>query len=130
MSIEIGKTYSVLYPFVLRDVDVAPDDPEAAVPKTIKSWCPGVEWERNDPYSDADACADALGEMLLTVIDIHKPGRFPVRVFYTRQWKDPNGHTFGKGALRIATMEKFRRLAKGYQHEVYIDGDIARPHHK
>lgn len=120
-EITIGKTYAVRYPFVLRDVDVPPDDPEATS-MSIKSWCPGVEWEHSDPYSDADARADAFGEMLMAVIDVHKPGRFPPRVFYTRQWKDPTGRVFGKAGLRIVTAEKFRRLCKGYRHEVYVDG--------
>lgn len=117
-QIEVGKTYNVRYPFVLEDVELPPDDPEATQMAKVKSWRPGVKWEQDDEYSDAAACADAFGEMLLTVVDVHKPGRFPTRVFYTRQWKDPNGRVFGKGGLRITTLERFRRISRGYQHQI------------
>ena len=121
LQIEPGRTYAVPFPFVLEDVEIPPDDPEATALVKVKSWRPGIEWD-TDNYGNSEACADALGEMLLTVVDIHKPGRFPSRVFYTRQWKDPKGRVFGKGGLRITTLEAFRRRATGYRHEVYIDG--------
>lgn len=121
-EVEIGKTYSVRYPFVLEEVELPPDDPEATQMATVKSWRPGVEWEQQD---EGQACgvAEAIGEMLLTVVDVHKPGRFPTRVFFTRQWKDPNGRVFGKGALRIMTLDAFRRRMRGYLHEFWIDGE-------
>ena len=121
-QIETGKTYSVRYPFVLEDVELPPDDPEATQPAIVKSWRPGVEWERDDDGS-AEAVAEAMGEMLLTVIDVHKPGRFPTRVFYTRQWKDPTGRVFGKAGLRITTIDAFRRRMSCYMHEFWLDGE-------
>lgn len=122
LEVETGKTYSVRYPFVLEDVELPPDDPEATQPAMVKSWRPGVEWEQEDE-GQAYGVAEAVGEMLLTVIDVHKPGRFPTRVFYTRQWKDPNGRVFGKGGLRITTLDAFRRRMRGYMHEYWLDGE-------
>lgn len=122
-GITAGRVFAVAYPFVLEDVDVPPGDPEALELVTIKIWRPGVEWEQEDEGSAA-ACADAFGEMLLTVVDVHKPGRFPTRVFYMRQWKDPTGKVFGKGGLRIATLEKFKRLCRGYRHDIWVDGEL------
>ena len=122
IEVETGKTYSVRYPFVLEDVELPPDDQEATQMAMVKSWRPGVDWEQADEYR-ADAVAEGMGEMLLTVIDIHKPGRFPTRVFYTRQWKDPSGRVFGKGGLRITTVDAFRRLMSGYRHEFWLDGE-------
>lgn len=121
--IEVGRTYVVRYPFVRSEVELPLNDPEATEIVTVKGWRPGVDFVQYG--DDHDACADAFGEMLLTVVSLHKPGRFPVRVFYTRQWKDPDGKVFGKGALRIATQEKFRRISKGYRHELWIDGELA-----
>lgn len=123
-EVEIGKTYSVRYPFVLEDVELPPDEPEAwdKPPVMTKSWRPGVEFEQEDE-GQAYGVAEAVGEMLLTVIDVHKPGRFPTRVFYTRQWKDPNGRVFGKGGLRITTLDAFRRRMRGYMHEYWLDGE-------
>lgn len=118
--VEIGKTYSVRYPFVLEDVDLPPDDPEATQMATVKSWRPGVEWEQDE--WGTYGVAEAIGEMLLTVIDVHKPGRFPTRVFYTRQWKDPNGRVFGKHGLRITTLDAFKRRMRGYMHNYYLGG--------
>ncbi|MFZ5621139.1 MAG: hypothetical protein ACOY5W_08980 [Pseudomonadota bacterium] len=120
-QITVGETYSVRYPFVREKVELFGEDG----PYETMSWRPGAEWEQEDEYRDAVACADAFGEMLLTVVSLHKPGRFPTRAFYTRQWKDPDGRVFGKGGLRISTAEKFRRISKGYRHEVWVDGERA-----
>lgn len=82
---------------------------------TVQSWRPGVRWVQ--VYDDSEAEAEGIGAMLLTVIDVHKPGRFPARVFFTRQWRDPDGKVFGKGGLRITTVPAFLRRTKGYMHE-------------
>jgi hypothetical protein len=117
MSIEIGKTYEVAYPFVLEEVDLPPDDPEGGM-RSVKSWRPGVGFIHSDPNCDADSYADAFGQMLLTVVDVHKPGKYPARVFYTRKWRDPKGREFGKAGLRITTTPAFKRLLAGYRHEI------------
>ena len=121
-AIETGAVFSVPYPFSHTTVDLPSGDPEAPY-STFKSWKPGPYWEQCEG-GDFDAFADGVGAMLLTVIDVHKPGRFPARVFFTRQWRDPNGKVFGKGALRITTVPAFRRRIKGYLHEFYLDGEI------
>lgn len=123
-ALEAGKTYVVSYPFVLQQVEVPSDDPDSFGMMEITSWCPGIRWESFDASCEGDAVADGLGEMHLTVVDVHKPGRYPTRVFYTRQWKDPIGNVFGKGGLRIATEEKFRRLARGYKHDFIMNGGV------
>ena len=125
-QIEVGKTYIVRYPFVRDEVELPPDDPEATQMAKVKCWRPGVDWEQENAGS-AVACADSFGEMLLTVVDMHKPGRFPTRVFYTRQWKDPDGRIFGKRSLLITTQERFRRISRGYRHEIWVDGEKQQP---
>lgn len=120
--IEIGKTYTVRYPFVLAEVELWPDDPEATAPVTVKCWRPGTEFEEVEtPYNSRTECyAGGHGSMLLTVIDVHRPGKFPTRVFYTRQWRDPTGKVFGKGGLRIKTQQAFNRMLAGYRHEYEV----------
>lgn len=108
----------VVYPFVRCRVSVF-DGVDGCT--EIDSWKPGVEYREvragNAYYEpEAEAFADGVGRMLLTEVSRHRPGRYPERVFYTRAWVNPDGVTFGKPALRIATAEKFRRLCKGYQH--------------
>jgi len=117
-AVEIGKTYRVRYPFVLAMVDLPDPDPEGPGFYTTKSWRPGVE-HGNDDNGDGWSAADGHGEMLLTVVDVHKPGRFPARVFFTRQWQDPAGKVFGKGKLHIMTLPAFKRRLGGYLHEYY-----------
>lgn len=115
-QITAGETYSVRYPFVRAEFEMPPDDPEATQLATVQGWRPGVEFDNDDGYGEAGAAADGDGEMLLTVVSLHKPGRFPERVFYTRQWKDPDGRVFGRGALRTTTTGNFRKLLRGYRH--------------
>ncbi len=80
----------------------------------VIGWRPGTRAEQTSP-DDGEDFADATGTQILTVVSIHKPGRFPMRVFYTRQWRDPDGREFGKAHLRVTTMQAFQTLIKGYR---------------
>ena len=80
----------------------------------LPTWIPGHRYEATGP-EDSGEVADAEGSATFTVIDVFKPGRFPTRVFYTRAFTTPDGKTFGKGGLKIATLDKFRRLTRGYR---------------
>lgn len=118
-----GSFIEVCYPFVLEEVELPPDDPEATGPNKVMSWRPGIRGVLVPP-DESEFVADAEGTMILTVVSTHKPGRFPERVFFTRKWRCPKGREFGKPKLHIVTAEKFRRLARGYQHEYrLLDGD-------
>lgn len=120
MHIAEGSTHSAAYPFC-RDTAYLPDEDGMA---EVPTWRPGTRNEHID--DDFWIAADAMGEMLLTVVGVYKPGRFPTRVFYTRQWKDPEGKVFGKGKLHITTQQHFRSLLRGYRHEYHLeDGPVA-----
>lgn len=114
-----NATFEVRYPFILEDVDLPPDDPEGSYPNTVKSWRPGTRYVHVPP-DDSEAVADGEGVMLMTVVSTHKPPGYPERVFYTRRWRSPVGKEFGRPKLHIVTAEKFRRLARGYQHEYRV----------
>jgi hypothetical protein len=118
--IEENKTYTVEYPFCRDKVSVPPDDEDGDFCE-IDTWRPGTKY-----VDGPDACtedtyvisvADAMGKMHLSVVSIHRPGKFPTRVFFTRQWQDPDGKTFGKGKLHVTTQQAFTRLLRGYRHE-------------
>lgn len=114
---KIGDIFVVKYPFVRCEVDIYhPDDDGGVTHQALKSWRPGCECETND-YGGADWSCDKEGEMILEVISIHKPGKYPERVFYTRKWKNPAGEIFGKPGLKITTSQNFKQLAKGYRHD-------------
>lgn len=114
-KLSAGTAFEVTYPYFREMVCLPPDDPEATSMAEVESWRPGVRWVQ--VYDDSEAEADGIGAMLLTVVDVHKPGRFPARVFFTRQWRDPDGKVFGKAGLRITTVPAFLRRTKGYMHE-------------
>ena len=82
-------------------------------------WIPGC---RNEPLppDDSEFVADAMGVMILGIIDIHKPGKYPERVFYTRRWIDPEGNEFGAGKLHITTTATFKKRARGYYSEYRV----------
>jgi hypothetical protein len=107
-----GMVFRAPYPFVRDEYEEVDAD---GIHK-IKTWKPGTRFEWVGP-EDTECIADAMGEIILTVVSVHQPGRFPTRVFFTRRWRDPNGREFGKGACRCAISSKFRRLARGYAHE-------------
>lgn len=116
-----GDVFRVKFPFVRCEVDVPDSDPEGVGFATIQSWKPGVEFVERPPYGeDSDTICHGEGEMILTVIDTHKPGRFPARVFYTRSWVTPDGNAFGKGNLHITTAAAFKRRATRYMHDYEV----------
>lgn len=118
--IEENMTYSVEYPFCREKVQMWDEEGYAE----IDTWRPGTKFMPGpescpeDPY--AISVADSMGKMHLTVISIHRPGKYPTRVFFTRQWEDPYGKQFGKGKLRVTTQQAFTRLLAGYRHEYIV----------
>ena len=72
---------------------------------------------------DSEAYCNAVGEMILTEVSRHKPGRYPTRVFYLREWVTPDGKRFGKPALRMCSAEKFNRLSRGWAVDYVVDPD-------
>ncbi len=110
-DIQPGAEFRVRYPYVRQPVTLCGEDG----PYDANTWRPGVSIENDGSSYDQSVWAESEGEMVLTVIDTFKPGRFPRRVFYTRQWIDPDGNAFGKSKLQICTLEKFGRISKGYQ---------------
>lgn len=105
-----GQEITNPYPFV-QDNYIAYDEEGGYAKRT---WNPGVSIEIVSDYGDTDVLAHGEGQQILTVVDVHKPGKYPTRVFYTRTWVDPDGRKFGKSKLHIATVEKFRRLSRGF----------------
>ncbi len=104
-----GDVLRIKFPFLREWYDFYDEDG----PCKGKTWNPGVRRELVDP-GDAVTIADGEGEMVLEVVGVFKPGRFPTRVFYTRHFIDPDGNKFGKSKCHIATLGSFHKRAKGY----------------
>ena len=119
-EVTAGAVFSVRYPFV-RDSFTLPDfDGESLSFRevTLPTWKPGCNYRPSAP-DDVEPFCHAEGQMELTVIDVHKPGKYPARVFFTRQWVGPDGKRFGKTALRIMTLPAFKRRAAGWFADPY-----------
>lgn len=76
------------------------------------TWVPGWNHEY-DGGEDSRPVWDGEGLEVRLVVSVHKPGRFPPRVFYTRQWQDPDGQQFGKPGLRMTTHQAFALWRSG-----------------
>lgn len=102
--------HRMLFPFKRGDHTEYDADGPCVVGST---WVPGWNYEQRGP-EDTEMVWDGLGEEIRTIISTHKPGaKWPERVFYVRQWRDPDGKVFGRSNLRITTMQAFRRWASG-----------------
>ena len=112
----VGQEITVAYPFVRDTYEVHEADEDGYSSYNKPTWVPKTRtvWTHSDSTEEV---ADAVGSQILTIVSIHKPGRFPERIFYTRRWRDPDGKEFGKNNLRIKTTQAFRWLARGYRHE-------------
>lgn len=118
-----GEVFTIVYPSV-RDTYSAFDEEGAHEADT---WKPGINYVQVSEDHSAPV-ADAVGSATFTVVDTFKPGRFPRRVFFTRQFVNPDGRQFGKTKLHIATLDKFRRLTRGYQHPFGIGKPLPSDH--
>lgn len=124
MEIEVGETYTVAYPFVRSSWSEM--DPDGA--QDVPCWKPGIRFEQYGYEGETAEYADAMGEMQLTVVSTHKPGKFPERIFFTRKWKDPDGKLFGKSRCHVKTKQVFNMLLSGYAHEFEVcDAGIKQP---
>ena len=110
-----GDVFTIVYPFVSYD---AYTDPATGAPE--EAWRPGTIEIDPDYHENAQYAADDEGTCTYTVVSTHKPGTYPLRVFYTREYTDPDGHTFGSGKLQVHSLTHFRRLIKGYRQEYQI----------
>ncbi len=120
-AIEAGKEYRAAFPFVRTTYEAAPEDPEEwGAPIERPTWRPGVEHEQTN-NGDSWSFAHADGEVAYSVIATFRPGKYPARVFYLRNWIDPDGKRFGKNNLRITTIQNFRLMLKGYRHDYEIE---------
>lgn len=125
--IEVGSVFEVPYPFVRDTFSEHYADEDGQGVSERQTWRPGTRFvERGharypDDAPPVDCVADAIGAQLIWVISVHKPGSFPTRVFYTRQWRDPDGKAFGKGGLRSKTLSAFRSLVRGYRHPFKVE---------
>ena len=115
-EIEPGAVFELDHPFTRERSMVGWDDEGAMY---ANSWCPGVRFEPIGP-EESGAFADGVGKQILTIVSTHRPGKYPLRIFYTRQWIAPNGKRFGKDNLHIRAIQSFRQLIKGYRYTYEI----------
>ncbi len=116
--LKIGETYKVKYPFI-RCVYTIYDEEGYS---DVDCWRPGCR-EIMISQEGGGLEADGEGEMILEIISVHKPGKYPERIFYIRKWKDPSGEVFGRVALRICTTAKFKRLSDRYYYDYELAGN-------
>lgn len=118
MNLTAGQVIEVSnYPFVKESFVKQEWDGDSPTACEIDGWRPGCNIEKGDQYGGSSFYADEVGQMILTVVSLHKPGRYPARVFFTRQWRDPDGKVFGAKKLRVTTEQAFKSMSKGYRHE-------------
>ena len=119
---ETDQVFEIPYPFVREAVTL--DDGEGNYSETM-SWRPGVDLKLSGgpDGGDTDALADGIGSQILTVVSVHTPPTWPTRVFYTRRWRDPMGHEFGKRKLFFRSQSSFSMLLAGYRHRYHRRGE-------
>lgn len=122
--IQVGKTYEVECPYVRTTYDHYDADEDGYSCTKRETWKPGVEFEARGYYGDeSQAVADGIGKVLYTVVSVHPlPKPYKARVFFLREWIDPDGKRFGKKLLRIMGIGAFRSRLNGYRFGGYEDG--------
>lgn len=127
-DIKEGDVFEVEYPFVTTPTegDVFGEKEyfiNHNTGKVYDPWRPGTRYDTDaHNYDEPPMICEGLGKMILTVVSVHRPGKFPTRVFYTRKWRSPSGAEFGKNKLHIHALGHFTNLRRGYRHE-FTDQD-------
>lgn len=119
-DLQPGQVFEVAYPFIKDEVQLFDEDGSY---KTM-AWRPGTYQEPDGPYGERTiSFADGEGTMILTVVQtVTFPGtKYRERVFYTRQWRDPDGQTFGKRDLKVKGKGAFMAMAEKFRYEYEIE---------
>lgn len=115
--------HEIAFPFILEEYDGIKDGEEFKG----ESWRPGTRMCRGDEW-EVWSEADAMGKMVLEVVSMHKPGKYPERTFYLRSFIDPTGRKFGKQKMRVISSAGFKAMLRGYRHPYDVVGiDDERP---
>lgn len=126
-EITAGSVFEVVYPFV-RETYSKFDGEDYIEAPTWKPGCRYEEYQSGYQELDTKAVADGMGKQILTVVDVHKPGEYPTRVFYTTTWISPDGKAFGKGKLKMTTVSAFKRRTEGFMsHEYDFSFEMSSP---
>jgi hypothetical protein len=120
-DLKTGDVFEIVYPFARATYSRFDGDEDGCGTTEVETWKPGVR-HADKGEGDIESLADGFGRMVLTVVSVHKPGRFPTRVFFTRTWVTPDGKPFGKTKCRVTTRAAFRTLAQGYRHAFVFAG--------
>ena len=107
---------TVVYPFIKAPHTLLDEDGWY----TAMSWRPGTVEPKTHEYPEHCAehyrVAHGEGHMLLRLIQqVALPKPYRARVFYVRQWRDPDGKEFGKRLLRLCTVQVWKSLCSGYR---------------
>jgi hypothetical protein len=106
------------YPFIRSSVTLCGEEG----PYAVQGWRPGTL--RPESFSGlGDPVAHGEGKQRLTVVTVCPlPGRYQDRVFYLREWEDPDGKVFGKKQVRICGIQKFAKILSGYGYPYALPG--------
>lgn len=117
----MSEVFTSPFPFIADTYTRVNYDGDRPYETEEETWRPGVRWidivVKGDGWVDDGGQipeADAIGQITITVVSRHRPAGYQERVFYTRQFTDPDGKTFGKGKLFCVTANTFKRRKKGW----------------
>jgi hypothetical protein len=110
-----GDVFEIPHPFVREKYNTMDDEGVCE----SEYWRPGVRMIENG-RGHPDYRCDGKGVQILSVVSVHKPGKYLERVFYTRRWRTPDGIEFGKRKLWVKARSAFIVLLSGYRYEVSL----------
>lgn len=107
MKYESGRSYERWTPFLTEEVTQDWGDGSK-----VKSWRPGHRFEPTAP-DDFDPVWDGEGAEIRHVVAVCQIDGGGIRILYRRQWRRPDGVTFGKKTVRMTTPSAFGAWLRG-----------------
>ena len=92
-------------------------DPE----RETERWRPGAWDTKYIPPDSAVALANGVGRVRFTVVSIHRPPGYPMRVFFTRQFFMPDGIPYASSRLKNCIASKFAKDIEKFPFDYEVD---------
>lgn len=122
----MNKDYKIEYPFFRSYRELYSSENDSY--NICETWEAGVKTvvtgTNYQDYIYTDLMANDVGEMIITELGRFKPEGYPERVFFKREFINPDGVKFGNTKCRIATTGRFNKLIKGYAHKYSLTSDF------
>lgn len=100
---EAGEVFERVHPFTWVT------ERRGATEDVVERWRPGAWDTKPIAPDDAIAACNGLGTVKFSVVSVHTPPGYPTRVFFKREFTQPDGEKYAASKLINCIARKFAK---------------------